>query len=51
MKMTIIKKSDDWFVLQFTTDEGYQHFIDPFRTYNEAYEHYRRYYANKDDLK
>ena len=50
--MKIFKKENDsTYTLEFIDKDGHKYIVDPFNSFNEAYEHYIRYFLNKGDWK
>lgn len=51
MNTKITQKPDGTWIIEMIDSEGYHHWIDPFPTYNKAYEWLKRFFASKDDGK
>ena len=50
--MKIIKKENECtYTLEFMDNDGHRYIVDPFPTFNDAYQHYVRYFLNKGDWK
>ena len=51
MNVKISQTEGEFYTLQFKTPDGYTHWIDPFKTYEEAYDWWLKYYSRIDDGK
>ena len=50
--MKIFKKENkNFYTLSFTDKDGHNYYVDPFKTFNDAYEHYVKFFLKQDDLK
>lgn len=50
--MKIFKKENECtYTLEFMDKDGHRYIVDPFNSFNEAYEHYVKFFLKQDDLK
>ncbi len=45
------REGQNFYTIDFLDHEGYRYIVTAFPTFNEAYEHYIKFFKRKDDLK